>query len=187
MQEKYPWAVYHLKDETGAIRYVGITKQPKRRLGGHLREARAGGRARRSAWVRSLLTRGVKPTFEIVEWTSDWDEAERRWVRQCKADGCDLVNATAGGKDFSPAQAKSGSYPQIKYMRNLMGMMLADLKSKRYGSLNPALIARCEYAHEAFRQKLKRTRKQGPEAMQALEMLCRARVRLAPGLRHGAA
>lgn len=182
MQAVYCWAVYVLRDMAGAIRYVGITTKPGKRLGSHLREARAGGRARRLKWMRSLIAAGQTPTLDVVEWTSDWDDAERRWIAQCLADGCDLVNATDGGKDFRAGRTKSGSYPQIKYVRRQAAASIAWLRKSGH---NPALLAKCVDAYDRMTKYLALNRKCG--RMGDLEVVFRARFHLAPGLKDGTA
>lgn len=161
------WAVYVLKDETGAIRYVGVSKNPKRRLGYHMREwrATAAGKTHRHAWMASMLARGVKPTLEVVEWTPDWDEAERRWIAKCRADGCNLVNGNDGGRTMRQAQARSESYPAVKRMYRYFEGNLRCLK--RLGT--PEQAAKAERHLENYRLMVAYMREQGPETMRRFD------------------
>lgn len=113
------YAVYVLRDEVGAIRYVGITTQPEHRLSRHVREARAR-KTHRHNWIMSLIDRGALPTLEVVEWAPDWDEAERRWVEKLKAEGCDLVNGNDGGLTMHQVRKSSERYPAIKRMYRVL-------------------------------------------------------------------
>jgi len=76
MAEKLQKAIYLLKDENGQVRYVGLAANPDDRLKRHLRECRVGN-THRKAWIRSMLERGHSPTMEVVEWTDNWNFAER--------------------------------------------------------------------------------------------------------------
>lgn len=91
------WAVYALHDPSGAVRYVGISKNPTERVIRHFRECRYGS-TKRKTWLRSVLLRGEEPQYSILEWTDDWDEAEKRWIAYFKASGANLVNGNEGGR-----------------------------------------------------------------------------------------
>ncbi len=179
----YPWAIYVIRDGRGDIRYVGVSKHPEKRLGRHIREARAGGNAARLVWFRQAIAAGDTLSLDIVEWTSDWMEAEKRWIAQCRTDGCVLVNTSAGGLDFDPTlRRRSGSYPQIKYVRRQMAASIKWLRTNNGASVT---IQRAEAAYKAMTRCIALNRKRG--RLNDLEEVFRARFKLAPGLKHGAA
>jgi predicted GIY-YIG superfamily endonuclease len=56
-------SVYVLRDpRDGAVRYVGMSRSPHRRLAGHLR-GNSGPWCK--AWIRSLQRQGLEPSLEI--------------------------------------------------------------------------------------------------------------------------
>lgn len=103
--------VYVLEDpRDGEIRYVGVTENPKARYGHHCRlSENIGKRAHRARWICSLLELGLKPEMVLLERADDWDEAERRWIRNLRAIGCHLVNGNDGGKTLDHAKRAKAS------------------------------------------------------------------------------
>lgn len=93
--------IYALKDpDTGQIRYVGATVNPKQRLYLHLSRARREKRNNpRLALLRSYQRGNLKPVLTILdevpepEW-QQWEVAYIEYFREC---GCDLVNSSPGG------------------------------------------------------------------------------------------
>lgn len=92
--------IYTLKSPIdGRIRYVGKTKRPKARKREHCYKCYLKRRNRKNNWVKSLLKRGVKPIFEILDYVNydEIDFYEEYWISQFKCWGFDLVNSTNGG------------------------------------------------------------------------------------------
>ncbi|MES0207915.1 GIY-YIG nuclease family protein [Mesorhizobium sp. M0028] len=89
-------AIYVLKDQDGAVRYVGKTISPAKRLEGH---TFPGKRAIYpvSRWVMELRSAGHRPVMDIIEWTDDWEKRERHWIAFYRAAGADLLNIEPGG------------------------------------------------------------------------------------------
>lgn len=164
-QSRFIWAVYALKDDGGAIRYIGVSKTPDRRLKAHIRGAKYV-ESRKSNWVKSLLKVGKKPVMELLEWTEDWDEAERRWVSLCREWGCRLVNGTDGGK-HPCERMKEGrrNYPATANALRELGNHL--LWMRRHNS-PPEKIHKAERAIETIKE-VRKLEKSHPGALALLE------------------
>lgn len=94
-----PSVIYGLVDpRTNQIRYIGKTNQPlNSRLSAHLRDMSS---CHRVHWLNELATLGLRPAIvvlEQVEGAWPWQESERYWIAQAKADGWPLTNNTSGG------------------------------------------------------------------------------------------
>lgn len=94
--------IYGLIDpKTGQLRYVGKTVSLlKRRLAEHISDVRRGRVwIPRHKWILSLLQDGLCPEIIEIETlpTEGWREAEMFWIECLRSQGCDLLNATAGG------------------------------------------------------------------------------------------
>lgn len=90
--------IYTLSDTTG-VRYIGQATNPTSRYSAHIIKARAGHKADSAEWIRSLLSKGEKPTMTIVE-TCNRKEAYLRewyWIEHYEKQGCDLVNMPSVG------------------------------------------------------------------------------------------
>ena len=104
------WQVYALIDpRTQKIRYVGWTSHTvpfriRRHRGEALRKAPNGTwlhQHYRARWIRQLLRlEKWPPEYSILESGTGfaWAEAERRWIRELKERGENLVNGTLGGE-----------------------------------------------------------------------------------------
>lgn len=92
--------VYVLKDEHGHIRYAGQSINPTERLEQHIDES-VYGRTRKCEWIRSMGKRGLFPTVEVVDETTEdkIDLLEGEWIAKLDCtyheDGY-LVNLTNG-------------------------------------------------------------------------------------------
>ena len=107
-------AIYTLSGPDGAVRYVGKSVCPERRLSEHVW---ASGRSTRVVlWCRKMRLRGERPSMHILEWATDWEEAERRWIAEYRAAGADLLNIAAGGLDMAHVYAERGKYPAYAWM-----------------------------------------------------------------------
>ena len=94
-------SVYRLLDpRTGAIRYVGYSRDPRRRLQAHLNSDNLRKHTHKSHWILSLIALGLKPVMEIVYVVDTIDAAklaEIALIASLKAGGAKLTNGTAGG------------------------------------------------------------------------------------------
>lgn len=157
-----PTIVYVLEDETGAVRYVGVTANPKERLARHIREARCAN-TRRGTWVRSLVARGVVPVLRIVETGVDWREAEPRWIAKFRSEGCDLVNGNDGGENV-PQRMLSGrpTYPHTRAMLVSLGSAVHWMrKAYANGDTTKEALDRMEASLALVHDRVRRARKRG--------------------------
>jgi len=99
--------IYSLADpRTGAVRYVGATVNPMRRLSVHC-APKARAHHGLKEWVASLVNSGQRPIMCILESVPvsvDWGERESWWIRRYESLGADLFNRNSGG-DGPPALA----------------------------------------------------------------------------------
>jgi hypothetical protein len=102
--------IYGLVDPAtpDAIRYVGKANDPATRLREHIYDAvHRGTRTWRARWIRHLLNQGRSPAYTMLEAVSDseWQDAERRWINDLRADGHRLTNIAPGGEGGPMPQA----------------------------------------------------------------------------------
>lgn len=95
--------IYTLSDpRTGEIRYVGKTScKLRKRLIGHLSEARNRNMTHKNHWVLSLMKEGLEPIIEIIDEYEydDWEWLEIMWLDLLKSWGFNMTNsAEAGGQ-----------------------------------------------------------------------------------------
>lgn len=89
--------IYVLKEpDTGEIRYVGKSDNPKQRFGLHLRNR---GRSHKIHWIQNLLSKGLKPDLEIIDEVSfeEWEQWEVAWIEYFRELGSQLTNTSPGG------------------------------------------------------------------------------------------
>lgn len=90
--------IYALSDPiTGKIRYIGKAKNLTTRLAKHLRDR--GEKNHRAVWIRSLQKTKNAPVLttidEVLE--TEWPMCEVAYIEFFRDQGCNLVNANAGG------------------------------------------------------------------------------------------
>ena len=90
--------IYGLHAGDGVIRYVGMSKNPDKRLEQHLREARRCKNKNRhkEAWIRKVVVGGGRIEVEILEVCNDdtWEQAEKQWIEKLQLF---LTNIASGG------------------------------------------------------------------------------------------
>lgn len=93
--------IYALVDpRTDVLRYVGMTKHPRKRYWRHCHPGPRN-RTHRAQWIRALKQSGLKPEFIPLEEVASDDEAaisERFWIASLRAAGALLLNFAAGGE-----------------------------------------------------------------------------------------
>lgn len=95
-------AIYALQDADGVVRYVGKAIDPDKRLAEHARA--------------DTIRTGCRPTLVILEWTDDWETAERRWIAHYRGIGAPLVNVADGGMDMAHVRTDSEKYPAYAWL-----------------------------------------------------------------------
>lgn len=117
-------AIYALSGEDGVVRYVGKSERPSTRQAEHRRAGTIG--------------QGVAISMAILEWTADWETAERRWIEHYRSLGAPLVNIAAGGLDMAHVEAERGKYPAYAWLVRHLSRVgrkewAADLRKKANG------------------------------------------------------
>lgn len=97
------FVIYGLFDpRSGELRYIGKSQSGLKRAKCHATQAdlKRHGKTHKTAWVKSLLKLGIKPTFGVIaeyETLEVLYEEEQRWIKHYKELGARLTNATDGG------------------------------------------------------------------------------------------
>jgi hypothetical protein len=114
--------IYALKDpETGEIRYIGKTNNPKKRMSSHLSPEKSKSLPS-IRWVLKLRKQNKKPIMEIIEETDDWESCEIKWISYYRSIGCDLLNIDNGGIVKIYQHCKYDRKSSKKYLR-VMSML----------------------------------------------------------------
>lgn len=81
------------------IRYIGVSKNPFKRLKEHISKSRCAGGTHKANWIRSLLSQYECPQMEVLDEVpvGEWQFWEREYIRLFRAIRFDLVNGTSGG------------------------------------------------------------------------------------------
>ena len=131
----FPMAyIYGLLDPgAGALRYVGKANNPEQRLREHLSRARHDSRNDHLAnWLRSLMQKGGLPMLILLERTPvrDWQETERRWIKELRERGVQLINETPGGEGQPAGDAFPEKVRRRLHEANAGRVMSEDQKRK---------------------------------------------------------
>jgi group I intron endonuclease len=86
-------------------RYVGWASNLRRRMIGHMSDARTGDKTYKANWIRKIVSEGYNPEMIVLEECpfDIWAEREIFWIAKAKEDGHPLTNITTGGEG-SPGQ-----------------------------------------------------------------------------------
>lgn len=148
--------IYVLKDpDSGEVRYVGKTNNPKKRMSGHL-SAQQGRNLPSIRWVRKLKNLNKFPVMEIIEETDDWENSEKKWICHYRNVASDLLNIDDGGIVSVYSHSASGARKSKKYMSVVhkisYGLKLSISKeSKEYWSLlKKTIIKTRKFVYESF-------------------------------------
>lgn len=132
--------IYSLSDpQTGEIRYIGKSINPKKRIDNHLHIKK---KSHCSCWIQSLRNKKLKPLFDIIDTVSkeDWIFWEQWWICQAKAWGFRLTNHSIGGEGHSGAKQSKES--NKKRSLALKGRELGPYSDERKLAISNSLKGR---------------------------------------------
>jgi hypothetical protein len=125
--------IYGLADPvTNELRYIGWTKNPKRRRRQHL--AAITGTDEKAIWTRELAANGMAPEFFCIEANPfDWEEAEQFWIEYFRVIGASLFNRHQGGRNSFRARrsrraTRGNSWSPLHRARMIIGRGSRRLK-----------------------------------------------------------
>lgn len=96
---KKKWEIYGLADpQSGEIRYIGVSHNPKKRYLSHLSTSKTR-KTYKDNWIFSLLEKNLKPIYTLIEvgFGKTWKEREKYWISEYRKIGR-LTNLTDGGE-----------------------------------------------------------------------------------------
>ncbi len=108
---------------SGAVRYIGKSTNPDKRLRAHIGAAlRHEYKHHTARWIRKLVAEGGAPVLRILQEVKsgeDWREIERAWIKRAIDESWPITNSTAGGEglDYLDPEDKEA------YRRNLRAAM----------------------------------------------------------------
>lgn len=117
------YKIYLLRDpELEEVKYIGATSEKyiNSRLNGHIKEAFREGDSRsksdKSCWIKSLVSKNLKPEIHILEEVDEdkWEEKEIYYINWYKETGHRLFNIAKGGKDFTYLKGRKQTLEHIK-------------------------------------------------------------------------
>ncbi len=82
------------------IRYIGKSINPEKRLKRHIADCYTS-KYYTARWLKTLVSWGLRPSVVILHIVGDdenWQEVERRFIAQGRAEGLPLTNTSAGGE-----------------------------------------------------------------------------------------
>lgn len=151
--------IYTLSDpETGEVRYVGKTSNPRHRLASHIRVLHIFSHKRN--WIKSLLDRGLEPVMDIIDEVpqndpSSWIELEEFYIKYLSFCGCRLTNQSersCGGFSKSPytieklseAARNRSKESNQKIANTLRGKKLSDETKRKLSEIrsDPSFLER---------------------------------------------
>lgn len=117
----------------GLIKYVGLTKNPKKRKSQHRCYSENTDRNfRYNSWKRKLKEVGQRPIFEIIEETQICNLSDREiyWISFYKQN-FDIFNLTIGGEFNQISENHNSNFLKGKKLEDYYGLEKAnDIRSK---------------------------------------------------------
>lgn len=129
MAEERTVYIYVLIDpRDNAVRYVGVTVNPKDRLRRHIQAAPTS-KLHSGRWISQLLGLNMVPTLNVIDEATeeDWRDRETYWIAKYRGEGTNLTNLTSGGegvRDLPPETREHVRQSSIKWQqkqRELLG------------------------------------------------------------------
>lgn len=114
---------------TKEVKYVGKSKNPKRRYYQHIYEKTV---TYKNNWIKSLQAKGLKPILDVID---EYDcekecfKAEVYWISQFKTWGFKLANLSNGGEGYSDIKynIKGQLSPKAKITNEKALVIIEDL------------------------------------------------------------
>lgn len=129
--------IYGLVDPISReIRYVGKSTNPHDRLKLHLSKKSLTTNSAKNIWLRSLLSKGLRPILVVLQSVPEdkWAEAERAWIVQGRMIGWQITNTSDGGEGVLP---KTPETPTMRYKAKRPPAKLYPKKPKKSVSRKP--------------------------------------------------
>ena len=143
--------IYALADpETQAIRYIGQTSTPGRRLKQHLRTRGKSDTSNINLWLASLRDQGLVPRMLELEIVDEGDEGEVRWVAEYQSRGAPLLNMNSGGPSLDQchralwANVRGGRHSPLHRAMHILATGLGAIR--RSGDRERVQWAEAKYA-----------------------------------------
>jgi len=100
-------AIYALHGTDKIIRYIGKSVNPKSRFNSHKSTAKLQ-KYNKDNWINELCkTDSLQMT--VLEWTENWQDAEKRWIEKGRTENWPLFNILDGGDDYAQLHTKTAS------------------------------------------------------------------------------
>lgn len=135
--------------EGGVVKYIGQTKDLKKRYGQHCSLAQNMGKTLRNEWLRELIIGGSTPVISSLERAEDMDAAEIKWIKKLRDEGSELLNMADGGQTMTHLQRAKAWQPWGKGWsptQRILIMLKSDIKMmERLGDQDSADRIRKKY------------------------------------------
>jgi GIY-YIG catalytic domain/NUMOD3 motif len=143
--------------DTGTIRYIGKADNPDDRLLKHITNLNRE-RNHKANWIRSLLTKGQRPTVQIIDTVlrSEWKAAEAAYIEFYREQGFKLVNNTRGGEGFASGRDHPrcwrGKQMSEEHRRKLSNALKGRRKSPEHAAKVGAAHRGKKHSEEAIQR-----------------------------------
>jgi len=141
-QEEPRFLIYGLFDpRDGELRYVGKSTNGLARPRGHTAPSKLRPRTRKNNWLKSLLSKGLRPDIVVLEELSGpegLDDLEKLAIAHYRSIGFELYNSTEGGEgSFGRTQ---GAEERVKKSEALRGRKQTAEHRKKVSAARKGMI-----------------------------------------------
>lgn len=128
-----------------AIRYIGKSNNPRRRLSAHISGALRGAYDHHTArWIRRLLRDGLRPALVIlreVPTGERWQDIEREEIASAADKGWRLTNSTLGGEGLDYADPSDEAICRANWRRSMESYWASPRAKDQYRKMVDAALA----------------------------------------------
>ena len=160
--------LYNLIDPiTNEIKYVGYTKNPKRRIWEHIRDAKKGIKTYKCEWIRSLLDKQNIPIMEVISEYENHNEIvyeEMKLIQEFRKIGYKLTNLTEGGDGQKGGKLKK-SHPFFTYNT---GRRMSDESKLKLSESRKGIIFTEEHKIKLSNSKIGKKRSDSSKLKQSI-------------------